>query len=339
MNSIYQQLFTHNITALCVINANNYSIVEANTAFYNLIGSEKKLPSFLQCISSVNTEAFVVAMQQIQATKQHEMKLHFLQADSNIIICNTYIQLANNSSNTVLIQLNNITETIALQEAYEKQQADKHKQIATATIMAQETERAQIGQELHDNINQILVTALLFVDYCIANKEHSIEKLGSAKQMIGQAIKEIRKLSKKLAPPSLDNIGLKQAIESIVATLQIVNNIQFELDIDEFDETCISDEQKLTLYRIFQEQINNVLKHAQATVVSISLNQHHNKAILIIGDNGIGSNVNTSSEKKGIGLQNIVARTQMLNGMVDIITQPNNGFTLKVQMPLPIFNA
>ncbi len=230
------------------------------------------------------------------------------------------------------IQINDVTEKLRLQRELQLQQVEKQRSITAATIIAQETERAELGRELHDNINQILVTALLFLDNVIATKSNDLEKLRYIKSIISESIKEIRKLTKGLVPPSLDNIGLIAALDGVLSNIRILDNLTVTASFDEYDEDMISEDLKLMIYRISQEQLNNIIKHSEATLINISLYKLDGFLQLSIKDNGKGCDL--SAERNGVGIQNIMTRAALHDGKVNIESSPGNGFELTINFPL-----
>lgn len=230
------------------------------------------------------------------------------------------------------VQINDVTEKLRLQKELQLQQAERQRSITAATIIAQETERAELGRELHDNINQILVTALLFLDNVIATKSNDLEKLRYIKSIISESIKEIRKLTKGLVPPSLDNIGLIAALDGVLSNIRILDNLTVTASFDEYSEDMISEDLKLMIYRISQEQLNNIIKHSEATLINIGLYKHDGSLQLSIKDNGKGCDL--SVERNGVGIQNIMTRAALHDGKVNIESSPGNGFELTINFPL-----
>ena len=230
------------------------------------------------------------------------------------------------------IQINDVTEKLRLQKELQLQQAERQRSITAATIIAQETERAELGRELHDNINQILVTALLFLDNVIATKSNDLEKLRYIKSIISESIKEIRKLTKGLVPPSLDNIGLIAALDGVLSNIRILDNLTVNASFESYSEDLISEDLKLMIYRISQEQLNNIIKHSEATLINIALDKLDGILQLSIKDNGKGCDL--SAERNGVGIQNIMTRAALHDGKVNIESSPGNGFELTINFPL-----
>lgn len=221
-----------------------------------------------------------------------------------------------------------------LLEKLRKQEIDKHKMVARAVVEAQEKERAEIGKELHDNVNQILSTAKLFLEVAKNDTKERLSLIKRSSQSIHDAINAIRSISKSLVPPSISDLGLIESINDLVQNITISKALKVDFFIQGEIESTINGEQKLTLFRIIQEQVNNVLKHAQATLVSISLVVSENIVELEITDDGKGFDMEKMHMKKGVGLSNIISRAELFHGKVDIYTAPGEGCKLKVEIPI-----
>jgi two-component system, NarL family, sensor histidine kinase UhpB len=228
----------------------------------------------------------------------------------------------------IQVQINDITEKIRLEDKLAKQQLSKQKQITAAVLNAQEKERKSLGEELHDNINQILATAKLFLSVAIntSNTEH----LDSSMEYISTAMEEIRKLSKVLITPTFIESGIKKSINELTQNIEKVKNINFSTTIQLDDELDLSEHLKLAVYRIIQEQLHNILKYAEASSVSISLTENDNSISLIIEDNGKG--FDTCQVNKGIGFINMNSRAALYNGKVEVESSPGRGCRLVAQL-------
>lgn len=229
----------------------------------------------------------------------------------------------------------------AVTAAIEKCEAEKtlarqrmlqEKLLVRTSIRAQEKVRNEIGIELHDNINQILAASKLFLDKALRQKTNEEELLVRCKDHLVNAIDEIRRLSHQSVTPSLESIGLSQIIRDLIDDVQQGSSLQISFSADDFDEEQIGRELKLTIYRIVQEQLNNILKHSEAANAFIKIYSEEMGLVLMISDDGKGSNL----EKKGngIGLNNIKNRVEYFDGELVIQTAPGTGFTLKVKIPV-----
>ena len=148
---------------------------------------------------------------------------------------------------------------------------------------------------------------------------------------------DIRKLSKSLLPPSLGEISLIEALNDMIENISKVDDLHFITNSEEVDQTLISDKLKLTIFRITQEQITNILKHAKAKTVIISLKQQESYLQLIIKDDGVG--FNTSKKRKGVGIQNIISRAELYSGKVVINSQLGKGCELIVNFNNEVISA
>lgn len=225
-----------------------------------------------------------------------------------------------------------ITEKKRAEQQLKEEQMCRQREITNAVILAQENERRKIGAELHDNVNQILACTLLYMN--LAKKEgHDHEFLYSkSEEMINSAIAEIRRLSHSLIPPSLNGENLSEAIGRITEPAQQTGLMEIEKDLQLTEEEAIPEKLKLTIYRIAQEQLNNIIKYAQAKKTTIKLLQEDGELLLIIKDDGVG--FNTSEKSNGVGMLNMRTRAYLHNGIVRIVSSPGNGCTLYASFPM-----
>ena len=208
----------------------------------------------------------------------------------------------------------------------ERKEAEKR--ILQATIDAQEREREEIGRELHDNVNQILTTARLYLD-CLNGTPEQWPIIKRSSEIITSAIEEIRKLSSSMTQSFHRELGLQLSIEDILENIRRVADgpvIHFDFFLE--NEPLLDDKLKTTLFRIVQEQLNNVLKHASASAIEVSLRQEGTQISLRISDNGRGFDI--KSKRQGIGINNIINRVEVFNGQVSIDSSPGNGCSLQV---------
>ena len=225
-----------------------------------------------------------------------------------------------------------ITERKQLEAQLAEQLINRQRQITEAAIQAQEKERGEIGRELHDNINQILTTTKLYIDMAINEEDIRLELLKKSHSNISSAIEEIRILSKSLVPPSLGDIGIREAITEMITNLNLAQKLQIKLKTTGISNAIIDDRIKLMVFRIVQEQLNNIIKHSKATEANIKLAVNEKILNITIEDNGIG--FDPKKKTKGIGLGNITSRAELHDGEVIIDTAPGKGCVLKVNIPI-----
>ncbi len=224
-----------------------------------------------------------------------------------------------------------VTERKKLEKELADQQLKHQKLITETTILAQEKERNEIGKELHDNINQILATVKLYHSMMRSNENDRDDLLAKASEYVNDAIEEIRKLSKSLVSPTLGDITLKQALNDLADEVNKTPSLHLKLNYEVEEGKIIGSKKELMIYRVVQEQINNILKHSKAKKATITLKIKGPDLILTINDDGIG--FDTGERSKGIGLQNISSRVEFYSGKLDIISKPGKGCKLKITIP------
>jgi PAS domain S-box-containing protein len=232
--------------------------------------------------------------------------------------------------------MQDITGKREMEKRLLKQELNKQKIVAQAMVDAQEKERAEIGKELHDNINQILSTTKLYLELAKNDHKERLSLISRSAENIHEAIHEIRNISRSLVPASIGDLGLQDSISDLVESVRTTRAIHVEFyPVGKFDER-ISDKEKLMLFRIIQEQINNVLKHSGARnlIIELILEETENRIELNITDDGKGFNPEKVKNKKGLGLSNIMSRADLFGGKVTIMSSPGRGCKLRVQVPV-----
>lgn len=213
-------------------------------------------------------------------------------------------------------------------------QVSHQRQLTQASIDAQESERRTIGEELHDNIGQQLTTIKLFLDYAKTTAdENTLEMVNLALKGVSDVINDVRAMSRSIVPFTLKDLGLIDSINELVDSLMRARSLNIEFCHTEFNEDAIAENEKLSLFRIVQEQLNNIIKHAGAQNVWINLSVKSEEFVLEIRDDGKG--FSSGQSRKGIGILNIKNRAELFNGKAEIISQPGSGCALLVSFPLP----
>ena len=213
-----------------------------------------------------------------------------------------------------------------------REQQHHHHQLLSAVVDAQETEREEIAGELHGNVNQILTTCKLLLECEKARQPDSVV-LGNVYEHIQTAISEIRNLSHRLDSTKLRDLGIVAGINELAEAIQLSGRYEIQFFVEEESAlTRVKDRIALSIYRIVQEQLSNIIQHANATAIRISLQGSDNSIHLEISDNGKGFDVKNS--RKGIGLRNIYSRVALHKGTVNIETGLDKGCTVSVFLPL-----
>ncbi|MBR10903.1 MAG: hypothetical protein CMP48_24900 [Rickettsiales bacterium] len=202
--------------------------------------------------------------------------------------------------------------------------------INRAIISTQESERFEIGRELHDNAIQVLIAALMNLNH-IKEKSNDPATITSI-ELTKKAINEIRRLSHQLAPSDLGNLAIEDSIRDLLKEMNINNEFLIDYEVDIEPDTWLPDEMKINLYRIVQEQLNNIHKHSKATEIKIELTIKGQKLVLRTRDNGVGFQANANF--RGIGINNMERRVKMFEGDIEINSSPNNGCEIIIQIPI-----
>ncbi len=227
--------------------------------------------------------------------------------------------------------IQDITERKLLEQQLLNEELKKQKLISQATIDAQEKERGMISAELHDSVNQLLMSARLHIN-AAKNNEKANELIGKASDYLLMAVDEIRGLSHKLNSSIVKTLGLPSCMISICNNLYQFNDIEVTHHIQQEAIDKLSPEQQLVIFRIMQEQSSNIMKYSRAANVTVSLTDYGKQCQLIISDDGIGFDKH-KQKSNGIGFINIFNRVDAYNGKTEITTYPGNGCSLAITLP------
>jgi signal transduction histidine kinase len=207
-----------------------------------------------------------------------------------------------------------------------------HKEIGKIILATQEKERIEVGKELHDNVCQMLATVKLYLDTGLKNDNDLREFVALGKDMLLNSMEELRRISKSLAPPSLGQLPLEQSLTDLVYTIQIARR-EIYLEIDGLKEEMIPNELKVSIYRIIQEQLNNILKYAEANRIDVSILQQGRRLLIQVMDDGKG--FDPREKRKGSsGITNMINRVNVFGGKIKIDAAPGKGCILSVQFCL-----
>lgn len=233
----------------------------------------------------------------------------------------------------VVCSVMNITERKKLEQKLIAGQVSHQRQLTQATIDGQENERRTIGEELHDNVGQQLTTIKLFLDYAKTTADNeTAEMVSMALKGISDAINDVRAMSRSLVPYTLKDLGLVESVNELIDSIMRARTLNIDFVHCRFDEDLLPENQKLSLFRIIQEQLNNIVKHAGAQNVWIKLFVEANEFVLEIKDDGKG--FDASHTRKGIGILNIKNRAELFSGKAEIVSEPGNGCCLVVSFPI-----
>lgn len=226
--------------------------------------------------------------------------------------------------------LQDITELRRTEKKRQHEKIREQQLIIREKMKAQETERNQLGIELHDNICQVLAAVKMKLSF-ISNLPQDAPIIQECLKYVNEALVETRDISHRMVKPRFAEIGLVGALvnlcnvyqnEKRVITVVQTGTLKPDLPVGYIE----------AIYRITQEQLHNMHKHSGATEVNVDISLDNNFIRLTIKDNGVG--FHTSTIKTGIGLASIHDRAELLNGSAKITSSPGEGCILEVQIPL-----
>ncbi|MBS1509854.1 MAG: sensor histidine kinase [Bacteroidetes bacterium] len=204
--------------------------------------------------------------------------------------------------------------------------------ILQSQLEIQEQTFQHISREIHDNIGQKLTLAKLHLNTLnYSSVEETLQVVTDSVNIIGEAINDLSDLSHSMSSEMLLNNGLINALEFEVEQLQKTGLYQIQFSVNG-NAVFLSAQTELVLFRIVQESVNNIIKHASATAIKLQLEYETGNLLLYIHDNGIG--FNTDGKFSGTGLPNIKKRVALLNGRLDIESTKGNGTQITITIPI-----
>ena len=222
-----------------------------------------------------------------------------------------------------------------------KQAESEKRRLSSRLLHAQENERRRIALELHDELGQDLAVLKLHIDFIkrkLPLDQNALQKAFEDVLLeVRQTIEKVRRISRDLSPSILVDLGLNAALRGMLKSFAKHSNIEISTDISD-TKNLFSSEQQIAVYRIFQEIITNISKHAQATKVSIVGNKENGKVFFRVKDNGIGFDIEQINAmvapEKGLGLAAMAERVKMLDGHFEISSQVNSGTKIAFEVPI-----
>ena len=239
--------------------------------------------------------------------------------------------------NALLCSVRDLTERKIAEEAI-NQYHKRLQRLSTHLLTVREKERATIAREIHDELGQELSTVLLHIGWLGERLSEGAEKpwldkLKSMSDLVETAIKKVQKISSELRPSLLDHIGLYAAIEWQAREFAKQTAIPCKVKFGN-KKFQLNQEISITIFRIFQESLTNIMRHAKATEVKASLDVRSGKVVLKISDNGVGITEEQKSNPESFGLLGIQERVRALKGEYSVHGVPKKGTTLSISIPI-----
>lgn len=233
---------------------------------------------------------------------------------------------------------------LLIQKKIKRLRLEREQQInfSKLLIQSQEEERKRLSSELHDSLGQnlLVIKNLMFLYNSSAEKSESdIEQIS---ELIQDSIDEVKEISGNLHPHQLERLGLRKAIIAMINKIMRVSRINIAYNLDDL-KGVINPEDKINLYRIIQESLNNIVKHSKASAALVEIKVLDEKIILKIEDNGIGLDFDNKALRvnfeEGFGLKSIKERTRLINGKLSIELVSTGGTRIVVELKINKINS
>jgi len=212
---------------------------------------------------------------------------------------------------------------------------DQNKELLRSAIQTQENERKRIGNNIHDDIGPMLSALKLQISQIKSENNLNAKNIKESKKTIDDIISTVRNVSRDLVPSVLFELGLVESLDYILKRLKKLTDAEV-IYVNTADLSNITKPQSLAIYRIIQESLNNVLKHADATEIKVNVSEDKDVLQITVADNGKGFNKETVHN--GLGLKNIEARIETFNGEFECNSQEGFGTTITTSMKIQYEN-
>ena len=221
---------------------------------------------------------------------------------------------------------------------------ERYRQLARRIIVAQEKERKKIARDLHDETSQILAGLALNLQALIEMADHKdirdqqfLEILKKSHASTVQIHSEVSRIIADLRPTQLDTLGLVAAIRQYVNSMVVSRGMKVNFDMEAIEKYLLPEEE-LSLFRLVQGAVGNIIQHSEAENVSIILKQQDNNLVLSIIDDGKGFEIDRLAEMRevgrGYGLLNLKERMILIGASCSVQSQPGEGTTVRAVLPL-----
>lgn len=320
------------------------NVLSYQISLYKKTNDYQKLSSTYEKLLNVNQQVYNDDVSSALAEVQTKYETEKKEKEISLLTAQTDIQTLQLQSNQYammgggVIAILFIISTIALyslknyklktQFAQEKEIQQKSR--FKAVIDAEEKERKRIAQELHDGLGQLLSTARLNVSVMEEDDESKNKQVNNSLKLIDDAVSEIRNISHNMMPNALISIGFEAALNEQSHLINDANKVKIHLKLPD-EKLKLEESKAISLYRIIQEILNNALKFSEANNIWIGITLNRNLQITI-KDDGIGFDTKMIENSTGIGWGNIISRTDLLNGELDIQSEIGKGSMVSLKL-------
>ena len=208
--------------------------------------------------------------------------------------------------------------------------------LARKVLVAQEEERTRISRDLHDGLGQVIAALHFEVDWMSHRMTGGPDASDEATRLIDEAGNELRRICRGLRPPLLDDLGLMPSVRQLVEEFEVhwPLTIDLEIRLDE-DRYPLPSDVALAAFRILQETLTNVVRHAKAQKVNITLVREYQWLVLSVYDNGQGFQLSELAHATGFGIEGMRERARLVNGTIELVSVPDQGTRVVMRVPVP----
>jgi len=345
----------------CLLIANEYGLSERTVEiYYNLYNSYRLKQDFEKAFeyllnhtvlkdSIINLEkAEIIANLQLKYEKEKDQAL-ILSLENENLEKDLSLRKRTNQRNTYLFSGSGFVVVILFLFIFYRHKTRKDKIIAEQKIQqleeekkllaaksiveGQEEERKRIAKELHDGLGVLLSTAKMQFTTIKDKSPENRPLIDKATKLLEQAAGDVRKISHNMMPGLLTKFGLYEATEDLIEQLDETEGLNANCEITG-DTKRLPENTEIMLYRIFQEIVNNTLKHAEAENIRLQMNILPEQLNITYSDDGKGFNVEEKIESKSIGLTSIESRVNFLSGQIYVESKPGEGVKYVIEIPI-----
>lgn len=235
----------------------------------------------------------------------------------------------------VIFRIKYLKDVIIRQQKFDQLTKEQEILAAQSLIEGQEEERKRISQELHDGLGVLLTTASMQISELSdsASTKKQGKMIAKAVDLLREAGNELRKISHNMMPGVLSNFGLFDALEDLMEEIGETGSIDVQFTL-QGSKSRLDAQHEIMIYRITQELVNNTIRYAQASNISIHLQRFSDSLSIDYSDNGKGFDIRQQKETKSLGLSGIRSRVDLLHGKVEFLSSEGNGFNCHIEIPL-----
>ena len=207
----------------------------------------------------------------------------------------------------------------------------ERRESARRELLAQEAERKRVSRELHDEVGQVLTGAVLELEHAARNADaDAAAQIGAAREAVRRSLDDVRRIARELRPEVLDDLGLQSALRSLCTAASVHESLRIERRFDLRDP--VSPEVELVVYRVAQESLTNVMRHAGASEVMVALGNVDGGLRLVVRDNGRGM---PPHAELGAGIAGMQERALHVGGRLALTPAAAGGTEVRLDIPLP----